>query len=208
MAWNKAFNFRATATYVTDGLDTTYVIETGSNAPNQYPITRNGVTFGWLGVAGAYATRNRSLSNDVRLAGCHFANNGNSLVAKKFRVDLPAAGDYTLWLAMGDPANPATNATVAIYDGTTLIAGYGPTNLAGNQFIDATGVVRSAASWVSAGAGSPLSASFATTTLFIDVGNTASAGASPISHLFISQIEPSVGAVPFHLLFGGALSCQ
>jgi hypothetical protein len=207
MAWDKGFNFRATSVYVTDGPNATYVIETGGNAANQYPITRNGVTFGWIGVAGGFQTRNRSLSNDVRLAGCHFPSNGSGLVDKRFRVDLPSAGQYQVWLAVGDPSNRAANATVAIYHGTTLLASYGPTSLSGNSLIDAAGIVRTAAAWVSAGGGSPLSATFATTTLFIDIGNTASAGASPISHLFISQAGTATPKVPYHLFFSG-ISCH
>lgn len=98
MPWERGFNFRATVPYVDDRPPETYVI--GS----QYPVTRNGVTFGWVGAANSN-TRDRANTAgfDRRLAGINYASNGGSGLT--FQVDLPGPGLYDLRAALGDPAS-------------------------------------------------------------------------------------------------------
>src|SRR5271166_295692 len=91
--WGNGFDFRNTATFVTDPSGSTYVLSTTA-----YPTKGNGVTYGWVKTSLVQA-RNRNAKLDPRLAGINYASNGSPAT---FYVDLPSAGTYNLSLAMGD----------------------------------------------------------------------------------------------------------
>jgi len=113
MAWDKGFNFRGTSGYVTDGANETYVL-----LGDAYPVTRNGVTFGWLS---APSSGDRDSTIDRRLAGINYtANDGAS--QRDFQIDLPAAGDYIISLALGDHGFTQTYQYWRLLDNTTVLA--------------------------------------------------------------------------------------
>lgn len=176
----KGFNFRATAAYVTDGANQTYLIDT-----DIHPITRNGITFG-RETGSAMQSRDYSLTNDVRLAGCVFIDNSTD-PQHTWRVDLPAAGDYDIRLALGLQIIPST-IYAYIYDNATLLAtiaaGAAPNT---NEFVDANGVIRTAAAWPAANTQRRLT--FASTILRLTLGSpTSQSGLSSLAHLEIADV--------------------
>lgn len=200
MPWDKGFDFRASAAYVTDPTNCTYVIETspGSGVGETYPVTRNTVTFGYVAGRESGSVRDRiSTAGQEKIAGRHAGNAGaNGANARQFRVDLPATGDYDIYLALGDPSGGETAVNSKLYDGTisgTLLATINPTAPSSGQFIDATATLRtSAANWLSSNV--KITKTFATTIFTITLENDA-----PISHVFLSQ----VGGVITPLTFTG-----
>jgi uncharacterized membrane protein len=140
--WQLGFDFRNTATYVTDPPGDTYVLPTMA-----YPTKSNGATFGWLKTS-LVQGRDRSKSVDPRLAGINFANNGSPAT---FYVDLPSPGIYNLSLALGDAGWPEcmVQCQVQFLDGATVLytLTIGPVNQ--SYFFDAKGNKWSAAMWPS-----------------------------------------------------------
>jgi len=138
--WQQGFDFRSTATYVTDPSGDTYVLPSTA-----YPTKSNGVTFGWVKTTLVYG-RDRSKSVDPRLAGINFANNGSPAT---FYADLPSPGTYNLSLALGDAGWTEcwVQCQVQFLDGSTVLdtLTVGQTNL--GYFYDATGKNWSAAQW-------------------------------------------------------------
>src|SRR3990172_9340003 len=107
MAWDKGWNLRGTAAgpsgFDGDGTNETYLIGSNDTGGGGYPITRNGVTFGWTtDAAGTIAETAIEPSDradiDRRLAG---DNHRISAYTRYLRIDLPAAADYTLSCAVG-----------------------------------------------------------------------------------------------------------
>ena len=90
----EGFDFRNTASFVTDPPGDTYVLSTTA-----YPTTVNGVTFGWVKTSPVQA-RDRNAGIDPRLAGINFVNNGSPAT---FYVDLPSPGTYDISLAWEMP---------------------------------------------------------------------------------------------------------
>ena len=177
MAWDKGFNFRATADYVTDGPDETYVLG------DIYPTTRNGVTFGWV-TSAPDETRDRSTTVDVRLAGQNAIDNTGA--SQNFRVDLTATGDYTIRLAAGD-ASFAQKIDVEFLDDTTVFSTVADNvATAGGQFVDATGVTRTTAAWPADN--QTLARTFASTLFVVRCAAlSATVNNSVLAHLFVSQ---------------------
>lgn len=160
MALPQGVNFRETSGYVSDGTDDYAQISATVNYPTTTPQGNN---VGWL-TAGAWAARNRNASNPASLAGVHYATTS---VLAEYRIDLPAAGTYSIRFAGGD-ASASARVHCQIYDGTTtLLATIGPsTTGAANRFVDASGVVRlSPAAWVSDNVAIELT--FSTSTLLL-----------------------------------------
>jgi hypothetical protein len=118
MSWTKGFNCRGTSDYVTDGEGETYVLLTDA-----YPVTRNGVTFGYIQNADEqgpcpppHYLGDRHVGYDRRIAGTHGANNGWIWEAV-LRVDLPKIGKYAVGFAQGDIEGlPITPFRVVIWD--------------------------------------------------------------------------------------------
>ena len=187
MSWDKGFDFRATSGYVTDPTDCTYVLA------DAYGTVRNGVTFGWEDSISGQG-RDRVNSVDPRLAGVNYQSNNN--VSKRFRVDLPAAGDYDIRLAVGDAANNANNQQWEIYDGSTLLGGVGPSSINAGRWLDATGaLLYSSALWVANNVA--VRYTFAGTILRVKIGINASGGLTNLSHLFVSQVAGGGGGGGF-----------
>lgn len=184
MAWTKGFNVRETAVYVTDGADETYSLGAA------YPETRNGVTFGWDSDHTA-DTRNRNAGTDRRLAGTLPTS-----TTFTFRVDLPAPGWYLVGLAIGDFSNAEPSAVAKVFDGANLLFTVsGATEI--EQFIDASGVIRTAAGWP---------AQHVTrmvwvvgTILSVSIGYGSSTG---LAHLSVTQTEAEP-PLPFRTTLGG-----
>lgn len=132
-------NFRESSGYVTDPSGTTYALPQGVT---NYPTTRGGLTFGTLADF-QFDARDRDSGNDARIAGMMFSG----ATGQQYRIDLPdGAGDYDIWCALGDAAAAGTYGLL-IKDGagSTLATISGTTT--GNDFIDATNTLRTAAAW-------------------------------------------------------------
>src|SRR5512146_2756768 len=103
MSWgtSKGFNFRSTVDYVTDPTNTVYVARASYVYPTAVTCGGDSITLGWDSATSLQAVnRNAQTGDGARLAGCV------SLIAntatRYLRVDLPAAGDYKVRLAIGD----------------------------------------------------------------------------------------------------------
>ena len=181
MAWDKGWNFRATSGYVTDGTNETYCLQ------EVYPVTRNGVTFGWDTATASDDARDRNNTTDRRLAGIN-ATGGSDTPPHTFRVDLPASGDYIISLATGDFNFDQSQTRVFFYDNTTLLFTISTdVNCAAANFIDANGTKWSAAAWP--GSNTTKTLTFATTTFKMVTGvSTPSHIQTSAAHLFLSQI--------------------
>ena len=196
MAWDKGFNFRATDTFVTDGTDETYV----RGYSDEYPITRNGATFGWGATPDVFQA-NRDSTVDRRLAGINYLSNDG--VKGTFRVDLTATGDYTLRFALGDTASGQQYQYAQFRDNTTAFATIDDTNgTAVDNYDDATGVNRTEANWPSQNA--TLSRTFASTILNVIMGPpSAQLNSTTFAHLFVSQVAVAAEALGHGLLLSG-----
>ena len=176
--WQQGFNFRATASFVSDPPDTTHVLATTA-----YPTTVGGVTFGWKSTA-VVMSRDRSKSIDPRLAGINYVSNGKP---GTFYIALPSPGSYNLSLAMGDNAYTqcATLCQVQFLDGSTVI-GTVSGNPRGGYFEDATGQSWSASNWATNNLLLPVIV--AGKQLTVVVGTASNSGdVTPIAFLGISQ---------------------
>lgn len=152
-------DFRATSTFVTDPANCTYCLG------DAYPTTRGGLTFGWLAGAGS-TTRDRSTSVDVRLAGINGTSGSGT-----FRVDLPATGTYNIGIAMGDAGSNQSGQSFTVLDNTTSLLTGGPQSPNSNQYMDASGVVRTSdTDWINNNVQKSLT--FATTTFKITAAGT------------------------------------
>ncbi len=135
MGYDIGINFRGTSTYVTDGANETYCLA------DAYPTTRGGATFGWLSAVFA-ADRNATV--DRRLAGINF----NGAGPETFQLDLPAAGNVTIYLGLGDAAASHTGVTAVFKDNSTTMFTVGPVFVDGITAVwDATGTNYTMANW-------------------------------------------------------------
>lgn len=183
MVWDKGFNFRASSGFVTDGTNETYVLHSDT-----YPVTRNGVTFGWVDPCDS---RDRESGVDRRLAGINFGSNATGSI--RFRVDLPAAGNYNINLAAGDTGS-SQDIDCEFGDDASYSTIANNVAVTADQYIDAVGTIRSEANWPSLN--QALSKSFSTTIFHVRLaGLSASAQNSVIAHLFISQVTAAGGGV-------------
>jgi len=183
-------NFRGSLAFVTDGTDE--VQTDGFSGGNAYPVTKGGWVQGWTVTFENAADRNASI--DRRLAGIGYKTN-TGLSQGTYRVDLPAAGSYTIRLALGDDGSAQSYQYCEILDNTTskLIIDKN-TGTAVDEWYDAAGTKQTLANWPGSNAAATLT--FATTTLFLKLGTpTAQAAISTLSHLFISQITTPTAAL-------------
>jgi hypothetical protein len=181
------FNFRQSSGFVTDGANDTYV-----TAGDNYPVTRNGITFGWSVALGQDRDRNSGV--DARLAGVSYPDSGGTAT---FRVDLPATGTYLVTLALGDEAFAnGSGAAVTVKDNATDVITLTGLTPGAAEFYDATGVKRtSVADWVSNNAAS--SETFASTTLLVVLNpGSAVATTTPIAHLSITDAAGGGAVIP------------
>jgi hypothetical protein len=138
--WQQGFDFRNTASYITDPVGDNYVLATTS-----YPTKSNGITFGWMNTSPVQG-RDRSKTVDPRLAGINFVSNGSPAT---FYVDLPSSGTYNLSLAMGDAgfSECSTQCQVQFLDDSTVLAAVTGGAISAGYFYDAKGNKWSVAAW-------------------------------------------------------------
>jgi hypothetical protein len=176
--WSAGFDFRSSPTYVTDPANTTYV------SGDTYPTTRAGYTFGWISTSGLL-TRDRSSSIDPRLAGIQAVPNNTTPLT--FEIDVPSPGTYMVALAMGDAGSDQYDNKVAFLDGSTPLFSVSATAIAPNSYLDATGVVRTAAQWPAANAMRQVT--LTGTKLMVSVGSNLGTGDyTPIAFVGVSQV--------------------
>jgi uncharacterized membrane protein len=178
--WQQGFDFRNTATFVTDPPGDTYVLPTMA-----YPTKGNGVTFGWVKTS-LVQGRDRNAKLDPRLAGINYATNGSPAT---FYVDLPSAGTYSLALALGDAGYQScwVQCQIQFLDGSTVLdtVTVGSDKL--GYYYDAQGNNWSAASWPSSNLSQQVT--LIGTRLTVVVGTNKSTGDStPIAFLGVTQL--------------------
>ena len=174
----QGFDFRNTASFVTDPAGDTVVLPTMA-----YPMHANGLTFGWLN---PYLVQGRDVSTavDPRLAGINFASNG---LAATFYVDLPSPGTYNLTLAMGDEGWRScwVACQIQFFDGKSLVGTVARHDIPARRFTDARGTAWSAAAWPVSNL--PLPMTLTGTRLTMVVGTTkATKGYTSIAFLGIA----------------------
>ena len=175
MAVIAAINFRATAGYVTDGSDETYSLG------EAYPTTRGGYTFGW-NVSNTANARDRSSSNDRRLAGQNQTNSGG----RYFQIDLPSAGTYKVYVAAGDAGSSVNGALWDLQDTNTVLASLTGDLLGTNNFVDANDTVHTAANWP--GSNAPQTLTFSTTAFRLKL-RTPATNNNVIAHIRIESVD-------------------
>lgn len=176
MSFDLGINFRATSSFVTDSTNETYSLG------ETYAVSRGGTTFGWT-ASRVGSARDRSATNDRRLAGMVFAVAGGT---GTFRLNLPSAGSYVVHLAMGDPLYNGGDGTWQIdlldSNGTSVLFSVASPQLAQNSFYDAMGVGYTAASWPGSEQGRAVTVSG--TVIFARIGWAGgSTGFTPLAHL-------------------------
>jgi len=193
MSFDLGINFRATAVFVTDGANQTYIQQ------ESFPVTRAGITVSLQsGTLGDY-TRNRQAGYDPRLAGLHFAaNTGTAQLT--YRFTLPATGDYDIYSAHGDSDNPQVQYIQFLDNGTLLATPFAGTATATNQFGDAMGTVHAShTAWIANNA--PRRLTFSTTNFDIRFGSsTAGSSNSILNHVRIVQVASATPSGPNILL--------
>lgn len=185
---NVFIDFRDTAAFVTDPANSTYSIGA------IYPETRAGFTFGWTvgtGGAGSALSTHADLSaSDAHLAGICYRD--NTLSACTFAIDLPdGAGTYKIGLAMGAATAPEPEQHAIFKDGaTTLFTVSNSVGPGTNEFVDATGVVRTEATWLSGQAYQTVT--MAGTQLTVTIGGgSAGSGFSCLACLYVEFVPPA-----------------
>ena len=191
IGWAVGLNFRESVPYCTDPSSPyNTVAVTGDNYPTSRNDTGgNSITFGWVDAL-SDGTRNRDSGVDCRLAGVNFS--ANSGTPRRFQLDLPATGDYTVCLALGDATSGNPDYTkIEIFDDTT--AKFNVTDADGIDggnapaWDDATGAEFTSAAAFFAGQ-TCQTVTFATTTLIFKLGSTtAQSQSSSISHFYVGQ---------------------
>src|SRR5271169_2213204 len=179
-AFQQGFDFRNTATFVTDPSGDTYVLPT-----TVYPTKTNGVTYGWVKTS-LVQGRDRSTSVDPRLAGINFVNNG---APATFYVDLPSAGTYNLSLAMGDAGYQQcyTQCQVQFLDGSTVLATVTGGRTNAGYFYDATGNNWSAAAWPASNLSQQVTLTGTRLTVIVGT-NKATGDNTPIAFLGVAPV--------------------
>jgi len=178
-SYNFGFNFRSTQGYVTDPANTVGFF--GNAYPTSKTFGEVSVNAGWDGAIGV---ADRSTSIDPRLAGGNTVAQGTA--ARKFRVDLPVSGVWSIRLAMGNPSfTRAAFFDILDSDGTTVLYSRSEVSITSPQYLDATKVVRaSAAIWASSNA--PVDITFSGTVAYIRLNSSASFG-NEICHIAFAK---------------------
>ena len=178
--WQHGFDFRNTASFVSDPAGDVGVLPTTA-----YPTNNNGVTYGWVNTH-LVNGRDRIATQDPRLAGVNFAYNG---MPATFNVALPSSGTYNLSLAMGDAGYLACwiGCQIQFMDGSTVLATIAKGLTQANFFYDMAGNNWSAANWPSDDLTQQVTLSG--TLLTVVVGTThATSDDTPIAFLGVAQV--------------------
>ncbi len=165
-----SFNFRATSGFVTDGANTVYVLPTDLYTGS---VIRGGQKFGWLDLTYVDG-RDRSNTNDARIAGNNFIETGAiGSTPSTFQVDLLSTGTFNVEIDAGD-ATETDHVAYTVKDNTTTLYTFSDlATSAAQRFLDINGN-----EWTNAtyGAGhTARSLAFSTTTFrfeLTDLGGT------------------------------------
>lgn len=184
------FNFRSSGGYVTDASNMVPVL-VEAYAHTYTASDGQSTAGGWEEAPDGGADRNSAL--DARLAGMNYFSNNSA--GKHFRIDLPAAGDYAVALAVGDTATTNTVWSLIVQDTTTTrltLASGTIGTLAANQYCDASGVIRtSAADWVTNSA--TVTLTFASTICRLFIGSLASGDFTTLAHARLTAVAAGGG---------------
>ena len=183
MPWEAKLNFRDTLAFVTDGTG-----ETGVEDGDNYPTTRDSITFG-LDSGTNVQERDRSSGVDAKFAGIW--ENNTSFNPAVIRVDLPNTGTYDVRGAFGDTSFSTTELYISFQDNTTEFATITEaTGPAENEYYDASGVLRTEANWVANNAA--IQRVFTSTILRVRLGRDDGGGGirgGKIAHLQITEVD-------------------
>ncbi len=192
----KNFNFRASgATYCdgsgevcNDAANTTYV----NDIADTYPVTRNGITFGWT-VTAALDSRDRDNTGDARFAGFNFVNNASS--KQIFRVDVNVGDSIAIRLAAGDFAADQ-NQSVTLKDNATAFSTCFGHDTAPDEYMDADCNVYSRANWLTSN--TAITRVMVSAILFVEIGaDGGGPNSTTLNHLSL-VITPATGTKPRH----------
>ena len=180
-AWQQGFDFRNTASYVTDPAGDTYVLSTTA-----YPTKGSGVTYGWVKTSLVNA-RDRNAKLDPRLAGVNYVTNGSPAT---FEVGLPSAGTYNLSLALGDAGYQAcwVQCQIQFLDGSTVL----DTVTVGSEqlgyFYDTQGKNWSAAQWPKSNLSQQVTLTGSVLTMVVGTSK-ATGDNTPLAFLGVTQVS-------------------
>lgn len=199
MAYPQGINFRATAGFVTDGAGDASEIGTTANYPRSTP---QGNVVGWE--QAPTGTRDRAVA-PAQVAGIHYLTSSSGVFAN-YRFDLPAAGEYDVYVAAGDVSNPAF-CKLELFDNATskgvLVNRIG-TEIPLGAFVDATGVLRADYNdWITNNA--PLRVTFASTIARFRLGSGLGANES-IAHIRLVAVGGGTSPVSSDLAASYAIA--
>lgn len=204
MTFPAGYDFRATSGFVTDPANCTFEIGTTANYPRTDAL---GNTVGWEDAPSGTRDRNANAGDAAKVAGVGFYNGGSGNL-RRYRIDLPSTGNYSMRCAIGD-GNSGSNSNggkLELFDNVTslgiLVNQGGPQN--DNQFYDATNVLRtSPTDWVNNNQlGGPFT--FASTILRVKLSYT-TASAACIAHLWVES-SGGASAAPWAHRFSRVMS--
>jgi len=210
MAWTtrKQYNFRSTLAYITDPAGSIAIVGragaiTEKPLPLTYTLDSDASDVGWSTGSSTQGARDRNAANASKgTCGCHFVANaaGSPHI---LQIELRGGvGSYEIGFASGDPDGVGTTQPyIQIFDGTTLKNTIDGTAGIAN-FMDATGVNRTAANWDADN--QVLTISFADTSgpggtpvMYIKCGDTATAGFTMINCVSVKKVNtgPNITSV-------------
>lgn len=186
-------DFRDTAAYVTDPAGAVFAggSPATGNGGQAYPVTGAGLTYGWSAVIGTI--QDQLATNIPQLAGIAYRQNSTGIIT--FQLDLTGlggAGNYKIGLALGHQTSANGGQYAEVKDAaTSLFTVSGVDMTTANNFVDATGVVRSAANWLANQALQTVT--FAGTMLTLNIGDPAAsaAGYSCLACLYVEKVAAS-----------------
>jgi hypothetical protein len=179
-----AINFRSTDP-TGNPADEPVAPATFALASDTHPTTRGGFTFG--AAAGAPTASNRTTSADQRLRGFLSFATGTA----RYRIDL--AGGYTgpvkIKISMS-VTNASGTPQLGIWDGDpatgTLIAQWlGTPSYANGETVDATGAVKTLATWVAENGGLELAATVTSGQIWLR--RATGSGSALINHIYVES---------------------
>ena len=215
----RGINFRNSLAYVTDPTGTVGFPGRGGGQfnllPYPYSVTPNGDTFncGWDAIVNNEdGARDRAVNTGVaaELSGINAVTaTGSPVGIRAFSIQLPSAGTYLIWLALGDGAggNASTfpgGSGCGIYDGGTVGGAY---NSGGEKLLrsleygtttsstwfDAAGNLLNQSQWTASnggtGGGTPVVCTFQTAVCKLVLGNINGSGGGAVAHLRIQQVS-------------------
>jgi len=193
MAFPQGCDFRQTSGFVTD--PTNCNVAFGYGGHSRYPqTTAQGNNIGYDGGNASQGNdADRSNSVDARIAGLSYPSDGTP-----FRINLPASGNYDVYVALGQQGGSGTEGpfTLTIYDSTSSIWSGTINQFPIPGFADPSNNQYTAAQWASSngglGGGAVISAlTFSTTTAKFTWGG------NPLAHIFMQTSGGGAVFLPY-----------